>query len=140
MRLRFSLRTLFLLTTVVAGVCLWFMLPTITARRFVHAVAKEDYKSADSCFLYDDDQFLVARSNKHWGFRSSAELLPFTFDQLLNNRRDVRIGVTYFAFDQNFREEIRAAATPFDLKKPLYSTAQRVGILYDGRSSSVPRN
>lgn len=58
MRLRFSLRTLFILTTVVAGLCVWFMLPSIMARRFLATIAKEEYKSADEFFQNANDRFL----------------------------------------------------------------------------------
>lgn len=138
MRLRFSLRALFLLTTVVAGVCLWFMLPSLTAKHFLAAIAGEDYKSADEFFLNDDDRFLAHWSDKRWAFRSSAELLPLTFGQLCRNERQVRIGITYFEFDQNFNCEMLISTTPFGLKKPVISRNERLGVILDGRGQGIP--
>src|SRR5207245_476211 len=117
MRLRFSLRTMFVATTLVAGLCCWFLLPTLTAKRFLNAIANEDYNSADELFRSSDDQFFADWSNKRWGFLATAELQPVTIGQILQNRRDLVVEIRYFEFDQNFSLEIRIDATPFGLKK-----------------------
>ena len=140
MRLRFSLRTLFLLTTVVAGLCLWGLLPSIMARRFLATIAKEDYKSADEFFQNADDRFLADWADKRWGFRSSAELQPLTFGQFWRNQREVSVGITYFQFDQSFHVEMSLAATPFGLKKPASSSTARTGYLYNERSERTVPN
>src|SRR5262245_11202609 len=98
MRLRFSLRLLFVLMTVVAAVCLWFLLPSLNARRFLVALKSEDYQSADKLFSKTEDRFLAEWAEKRWSFRSSGELMPFTFDQLWHNRRELRVETTYFEF------------------------------------------
>jgi len=141
MRLRFSLRTLFVITTLVAALCLWFMLPSLTARRFLAAVASEDYPSADEFFLQADDRVLTDWADKRWSFRSSGNLLPLTFGQLCRNQRTVRVECTYFQYDQNFKCELLIAATPFGLKKPQISKPEVLGVLYEGRGGrAVPRN
>src|ERR1041384_916706 len=111
MRLRFSLRALFLLTVIVASMCYWFLLPTLTARRFVAAVNKEDYKAADAVFLSPEDRFLAIAAEKRWGFGASAQLLPLTFQQLCSNQRAVRVAISYFEFDQRFSLEMEITAT-----------------------------
>jgi hypothetical protein len=130
MRLRFSLRTLFLLMTIAAALCLWFLLPSLTARRFLAALNTGDYQSADAIFRNVDDRFLAEWSEKRWSFRSSGELLPLTFDQLWRNKREVRVEITYFEFDQYFSVESYLAATPFGLNKPEQLPAHRVGVIY----------
>ncbi len=137
MHLRFSLRTLFIVTTVAAGLCLWFILPSLTARRFLGAVTHEDYNTADKFFLNADDRFLADWSDKRWAFRSAGALVPLTFGQFCRSQRAIRIELTYFQFDQNFKRDVLVVATPFGLKKPQMSSAERVGIIYDGRGGSA---
>ncbi len=132
MRLRFSLRTLFITTTIVAGLCVWFVLPTLSARRFLAAVANEDYKSADSFFRNPDDRVFEQWANDRWSFRSSSKLPWPTIGQLLRGQRQVCVEISYFENDQFFSCELRAVATAFGLKKQEISPEQRNGI-YDGR-------
>jgi hypothetical protein len=136
MRLRFSLRALFFLTALIAALCFWFVLPTLTARRFLAAVASEDYRSADGFFSNSDDRFLANWADKRWGFRTTGELLPLTFGQLVRRQRTVRVEMKYFQFDENVLCDARIAATPLGLKKPELSDIQRLGILYDRRSET----
>src|SRR6478735_6083983 len=129
MRLRFSLRTLFLLMTVVASLCLWFLLPSLTARRFLAALGSEDYHSADTFFRNTDERFLADWSDKRWSFRSSGELMPLTFDQLWRNKRKLRVETTYFEFDQYFSVETYLAATPFGLSTLERLPPHRTGVV-----------
>jgi hypothetical protein len=133
MRLRFSLRTLFLLMTIVAALCLWFLLPSLTAQRFLAALAAEDYQSADANFRNADDRFLAEWSDKRWSFRSNGELLPLTFDQLCSNKREMRVETTYFELDQYFSVETYLAATPFGLNRIEQLPAHRVGVIFEER-------
>jgi len=135
MRLRFSIRALFILTTIVAALCLWFMLPSLTARRFVVSVAGEDFKSADELFRHADDRFLADWSDNRWSMRAYPELLPLTLSQCLRNERRIRVGITYFQFDQNMYCDVLITATPLGLKKPEFSTPQRTGVLYEERAT-----
>lgn len=136
MRLRFSLRAMFVLTTLAAAMCFWLILPTLTARRFLTAVASEDYPSADTFFVNADDRFLADWAGTRWGFRTSGELLPLTLANFVHFQRSVRVEIKYFQFDENVRCEARIAATPAGLKKPGISDIQRLGIIYDRRSES----
>ena len=131
MRLRFSLRTLFVLTTLVAVLCLWFMLPSLTARRFLAALNKEDYKSADKFFRIADDRFLVDWSEKRWWLRVCPQLLPLSFSQCWHNERTMRLEITYFQFDQSMKSDVLITATPFGVKNPEFTSAQATGFLYD---------
>lgn len=126
---------MFLATTIVAVLCVWFLLPTLTARRFLAAIEKEDYQSADSFIRNPDDRFFANWANDRWAFRSSGQLPWPTFGQLLRGQREVCVGIIYFEFDQTFHCEMRAAATSFGLKKPDVSPAKRMGIIYDRRSN-----
>ena len=137
MRLRFSLRTLLVLVTIVAAFCFWIVLPSLTARRFLVALAAEDYQSADAVFRNVDDRFLADWSNKRWSFRSSGELLPLTFSQLLRNERRVRVEITYFEFDQFFSVETYIAAKPSGLNHPERLPAHRTSILSNGRGGQA---
>lgn len=138
MRLRFSLRSLFVLMTVVAALCLWFLLPSLTARRFLVALNSEDYQSADKFFRNAEDRFLADGADKRWSFRSSGELMPLTFDQLWRNKRDLRVEATYFEFDQYFSVETYVAATPFGLSTLERLPPHRTGVVDSGRRQAVP--
>ena len=85
---------MFIVTTIVAAGCYWLMLPTVNAQRFVRAVAAAKYASADAYFCNADDQFLSNSNNKRWHFKATAELAPWSLQQLLKGKRLVRIRVT----------------------------------------------
>lgn len=95
MRLKFSLRALFVTTTIVAAGCYWLMLPTIKAQRFTRAVASENYELADSFFRDPDDQFLHAWNEKHWRFQAVAKLEQWTFRELVRGERSVSLRVAF---------------------------------------------
>jgi hypothetical protein len=95
MHLKFSLRTLFLTTTIVAAVCYWLVLPTLKAQRFVRAVASEHYKLADAYFRNQGDQFLFDWNEKHWRFKAEAGLEEWSLPELLRGERRVRLRVIY---------------------------------------------
>jgi hypothetical protein len=135
MRLRFSLRALFLLMTIVAALCLWLLMPSLNARRFLAALDSEDYHAADTFFRRADDRFLADWSDKRWSFRSSGQLLPLTFAQLWRNKRELRVETTYFEFDQYFSVESILTATAFGLNKTEQLPAHRIGIIYDKREN-----
>jgi hypothetical protein len=116
--------------------CLWFMLPSLTAKRFLAALGSEDYQSADTYFLNADDRFFADWADKRWGLRTSAELQPLTVGQFFHNRREVLVEINYFQFDQNFHVDVRLAATPFGLKKPDIPAATRLGYFFDDRAKT----
>ncbi|HEX3601894.1 MAG TPA: hypothetical protein VHU84_17205 [Lacipirellulaceae bacterium] len=119
MRPRFSLRTLLVLTTLLALFCyFWVIMPTQTAQQFVHAVNAEDYAIADRLASHDSDFTLSKWKDERWGFIAEAELAPWSARQLLHGTRDVTMRIKYFQLDQNFDIEMHLAATSFGLKKP----------------------
>jgi hypothetical protein len=91
---RFSLRILFLATALVAAGCYWLILPTINAQGFVRAVARRDYARADDCFRDRQHQFLFNWNDKHWHFKASAGLEPWSFREFMRGERLVRLRVT----------------------------------------------
>jgi hypothetical protein len=129
--LHFSLRALFLLTTLVAGICLWFLLPTFTAKKLLKAIDAENYAAADALFTNPADRFFADWAEKRWGLRATARLQPFTFSQLLHNRRELAVSLRYFAFDQNLEVDARLVATAFGLQKPDLPPAVRLGFFYE---------
>ena len=139
LRLRFSLRTLFLLTTLVAGLCLLFLLPTFNAKNLLKAIDAEDYAAADKLFSDPHDRFLADWFENRWGMRTTAQLLPFTFGQFCHNRREVLLEITYFQFDQNCKVEVRLAATASGLKKLDISPAAVLGYFYEDRAKAENR-
>jgi hypothetical protein len=94
-RLRFSLRTMFLASTAVAGICYWFVLPTVNATRFVRAVESADYKLADDCFREFDHRFLVTWKNIFWSMEADAHMVPLSFRQLIRGERHVNVSVEH---------------------------------------------
>ena len=119
MRFRFSLRTLLIVTGLLAGFCYyWIVMPSATAERFVRSIGSEDYTTADRIFWKADDRVLAEWNEQRWGFRSTAELAPWSVSQLLSGRRELQLRVSYFQFDQNHDIEMRLAATSFGLKSP----------------------
>lgn len=95
MRLRYSLRRLFLATIVAALCSYWFMIPTINARRFAGSVAAANFERADSYFRNAKDRFLFDLNEKHWRFHARAELEPWSFQQFMRGRRLLRLHVAY---------------------------------------------
>src|SRR6188474_3230326 len=86
-RPRFSLRALFLLTTVAAVVCTYIVLPTLTARRFRSAVTDKDFGKADNFFRNPSDKFLAEWADKKWAFKASTNLAPWTLSQVVRGQR-----------------------------------------------------
>ena len=138
MRLRFSLRTLFIVTTLLAAAFYWFVLPTLTAQRFIRAIARGDFQAADAYFSDDGDRFLKMWNDKHWGFLPQAELLPLSLAQLLAARREVRIEITYFELDQNIRCHALIAASPLEFQTLEISPKRRSGIIIDRDGFNLP--
>jgi hypothetical protein len=139
MHLRFSLRTFFVLVTLLAGCCyFWFVIPTVTANRFAQSIAVKDYKSADRLFSDHADRFIADSAEKYWAFESTAELMPITFGQLMSGRRHVALRFDYFHLDQNVSSVARIPATPFGLESPVVSRIDSDVTI--GTSSAVPQN
>jgi hypothetical protein len=137
MRLRFSLRTFFVLIALLATFCYgWFVLPSVTAKRFVHAIAARDYAAADRLFFDPADRFIAASAEKFWAFEPTAELLPITLGQLLSGQRHVSLRYEYFHLDVSVDSIARIPATPFGLQSPVISRVES-GIIIDRSSNAA---
>jgi hypothetical protein len=95
MRWRFSLRTLFVVTTLFAGLCYLLILPSIHAEQFVRAVTKQNYELADSFFHDQQDRFLSDWNEKHWRFKTGAKLGQWSLGEFVRGERQVRLSVMY---------------------------------------------
>ena len=96
MRPRFSLRTLFLITTALAAFCCyWFVFPSFQARRFVRAVRASDFAAADSCFRNADDQMLAQLNKEYWTFKLTAELKPCSLSEFLYGQRRINYQLSF---------------------------------------------
>ena len=141
MQLRFSLRMFFVLVALLAGFCyFWFVMPAVTANRFVEAVAAKDYHAADRLFRVPDSRFIASSAERYWAFEAGAERLPVTLHQLLTGRRDVLLHFGYFHLDQNVSSQAHIAATAFGLGPPVISRVGS-GMIIDrnGFNIDVPR-
>ena len=118
MRLKFSLRTLFLTTAIVAVACYWLILATINAQRFVGAVASENYELADTCFREPDDRFLFDWNEKRWRFKAEAWLEPWSFREFMRGERLVRLQVIYGDAGPLRRREWAVTATRAGFPRP----------------------
>jgi hypothetical protein len=90
---------MFLASAVVAGVCYWFILPTVNAGRFVRAVETADFKLADDCFCDAEDRFLVSWKDIFWSMEAGAYLEPLTIRQLLRGERRITVSVDHTSPD-----------------------------------------
>ena len=119
MRPRFSLRTLLILTTLLAIFCYyWIILPSNTARCFVNAIHSEDFPTADHLFWQASDRTLTESKEKRWGFNATADLAPWSLSQLIAGRREIAFYMTYFQFDETHETRAQLRATPFGVQSP----------------------
>ena len=139
MRMRFSLRTLFVVTTVVALFCGWIILPWVSAKRLIHALASEDYPLADRYFRKPEDRFFVAWADKRWAFRATGETAPWSLRQMICGRREVAVRLSYFEFDHTAVCTAKVSAAPFGIGSPTLSPVSYVGQLIDGDGAEPRR-
>jgi len=143
MRIRFSLRTFFILLTLLACLCyLWLTLPSQVAQRFADAVNTEDFTAADRHFLRSSDRFLAGWAEKRWAFRARCELRPLTLAQLLTARRQVDVYFNYFELDHTATRQAELSATPLGLTSPSLSSVKYGGRFIDeirGSMRPTPR-
>ena len=137
MRLHFSLRTLFILTTLTAIACAWAVLPSLTAKRFLNTLADKDYQTADQFFRNPSDQFLATWADKRWAFGATGELAPWTVGQALRGKRLVVVRLGYFEFDQNGSRTANIAATALGLGQPTISPVTYSGTYIDRPRESM---
>lgn len=141
MRPRFSLRTLFIITTLTAVACAWMTLPSWTAQRFINAVAANEFEKADNFFRNPDDRFLVHWADIRWGFKCEAKLAPWSWADALRGQRKVTIEARYFALDQNAAQVLASNAGPLSLG-PVTSMPIRYDSTYIDKTSgfAMPMN
>lgn len=94
-RFRFSLRTLFVVATVVAVFCYWWMLPTVIAKRFLRAIDSADYATADNCFRKAEDRIFNGYNQKFWTFKLEGSLEPQTVAQFWRGERQITFQLAF---------------------------------------------
>jgi hypothetical protein len=99
MRFRFSLRSLFIATTLAALACAWLVLPAVRARQFLRAMEQQDYVAADRMFIDGDDAFLSKWHERPSEYRLTARMADWTLLDLLMGRRPVRVMESKFLWE-----------------------------------------
>ena len=94
MRLRYSLRALFVFVTLVCLGIGWLALPTIRARQFVAAIERKDYVAAERLFVQQEDAF-PGSFQQHQHFEPRVSLKHLTWHDLVNRERNLYVAVTY---------------------------------------------
>lgn len=91
--LRFSIRSILILTTVVAVVVWWLVAPTRTANRFVNLVNAKRHEEAAQMFRVDGANAMLTR----WKPLVDAHAIPIklTATDLWQGRRGIHLSVTY---------------------------------------------
>lgn len=139
MRMRFSIRTLLLTTTLLAVACYyWIVLPSATAQQFIDCINTERYPTADHMFWHDADRTFTRWKDERWGFTCDAELGPWSVRQFLCGRRVVVLHMKYFQFDENYSVAMELAATSFGMQSPQY-TSKTTAMLFDRTAKVIER-
>ena len=109
--LRFSIRSILILTTCVAVVVWWLVAPSRTANRFVNLVNAERHEEAAAMFVVDGANAMLTE----WKPLVDANAIPIklTAADLWQGRRAIHLSVTYensvadkpgfFPLEANFR-------------------------------------
>jgi len=121
-RIRFSLRFVFIIMTIVACLCYVLMLPTLNAQRFVAAVSAQDFEVADGCFRDPNDRFFADWNEKYQRFQMRANLEPWSLGEFVRGKRMIRLSVAYGDAGPLRLETLVVPATPAGLLAP-----QKVG-------------
>jgi hypothetical protein len=130
----------FMLVALLAAFCyFWFVMPSLTANRFMEAVAAQDYHAADRLFRVPNHRFIADSAETYWAFEARAERLPITLHQLLTGRRHVVLHFDYFHLDHNVSSQAHIAATPFGLGSPVISRVGSGMVIDQTGSVVVPR-
>lgn len=106
MRPRFSLRALFLATTVAACICFWIVLPTDRAMSLIKAIETRNYEYADGFFsnrvLTDGDSHSLTKlSRLDPTFTANARLHTISLQNLWRGERTVTIYLSNHEILQN---------------------------------------
>lgn len=139
-RIRFSLRTLLLVTLVVAGGCYWMVLPTVYAQRFVAAVAAGEYAAADALFVDPADGFLVDWDARYTIVERRAKLEPSSWQERWRGKRQISVIIVYRTPSHTLARSVDIMATRTGLQRPQQqrSSGGLGGGLATGSSVSPP--
>ncbi len=96
-KLKFSIRTLLVFSTIIASVCWWLTVPWSNARRFIARVNAQEYEQAASMFAVEGPAMMLTGSDPKVG---ATAWLPevSVYDYvlgLIRGRRRVEMTVTY---------------------------------------------
>jgi len=137
MPVRFSLRSFFLFSALVAVICAWCVLPSMAAKRFVQAMEQGDYGVADQMFRNEEDCCLEQWGEKHWSFRASGRLLQITLGQVVGGRREVEFNINYFALDQIVNRNGLIAVSLLGAGKPRVGPERYGSRIIDGSPDAL---
>jgi hypothetical protein len=141
MRIRFSIRTILLLTSLIAAACYWWIArPEMLANRFVRAVRAEDFAAANQQFTNPSDAVLARqRTGRKFAMRYpfgsgitvnhqdepydvdwKAEVGPRTWRDFFQGRRRIELSGSYLVATEmaHHTELYEIDATPFGLRQP----------------------
>lgn len=93
---RFSLRTVFVVMTIVALLCYWSVLPTINAQKFVQAIKSKEYSAAEGLFVSGSDRF-PGKYKSNTDYVAHAHLNAVTWNDILHGRRRISGTIIYGA-------------------------------------------
>lgn len=102
MKLRFSLRTMLIVTAVLAGFVFWRTRPATIARQFLYAVESERFADADALCVRPEDRFFEGwRTRGRWTAITVSFEKQSAVDWLLGRRRG-----SFRANARNFLSEV----------------------------------
>ena len=118
-RLRFSLRGLFVFTTLVAlGAYWWFALPTVRAKRFIAAIEQKQFDVADNMFSDTNDQFLAEMAERHDRFEISARIEQQVHDDIWSRDRLVIVDITHGTWNHAQKYSVKIISNNIGLEAP----------------------
>jgi hypothetical protein len=92
--LRYSLRSLLVLTAVSAVVVYWLILPTLNARRFTAAINSGQYEVAERLCVEPADVF-PGTWKDHQTFEPKAGIQPLSWEDFRGGQRRMFVGIAY---------------------------------------------
>lgn len=120
-RMRFSLRDLFVITTLAAiGAYWWSVLPTTLAKQFITAIQQEQYDAADRMFPTAEDRFLAELYKQANRFEVEALLEPKDQNNNWPSSRVIALRITYGTWNHASTYSVRIHVTRSGLGKPAY--------------------
>jgi len=126
MRPRFSLRTLLVLTALIAAGCYWWIArPTIVAEQFIAAIRRTDYASAESLLVDEREAYASAFAQcTAQEFDLSASLTPRRWGDTWRGRRRIDVIVSYPSMNgsvtssRELSDHLHFTASPLGIRPP----------------------